>query len=168
MNRRLYFLMPSVQMTKVVVDELLLARVDARHVHVLAGPGAPLGDLPEATLFQRSDFIPAVEHGVAIGGLTGIVAGVAALSVSGLALAGGALLAMAVAGAVVGAWISGMIGLDVRSSRLRDFEESIRAGKVLMMVDVPRSRVDEIGDLVRRHHPEADLRGQEPTIPAFP
>ena len=37
-----------------------------------------------------------------------------------------------------------------------------------MMVDVPTDRVDEIEELVKKHHPEAEIEGTEPTIPAFP
>jgi hypothetical protein len=36
------------------------------------------------------------------------------------------------------------------------------------MVDVPKSRVDEIAELVKSHHPEAHIQGTEPVIPAFP
>jgi hypothetical protein len=36
------------------------------------------------------------------------------------------------------------------------------------MVDVPRERVDEITALVKQKHPDADVKGTEPTIPAFP
>jgi hypothetical protein len=37
-----------------------------------------------------------------------------------------------------------------------------------MMVDVPGDRVDEITAAIRKHHPEAHVKGTEPTIPAFP
>jgi hypothetical protein len=37
-----------------------------------------------------------------------------------------------------------------------------------MLVDVPKDRVEKIEDQVKRHHPEADLEGTEPRIPAFP
>jgi hypothetical protein len=63
--RRLYFLLPSLSMTNQVVDELLLKRIDDHHIHVVAKEGIPLGDLPEANLLQKSDFIPAVERGLA-------------------------------------------------------------------------------------------------------
>ena len=33
---------------------------------------------------------------------------------------------------------------------------------------VPKSRVEEITQLVKRHHPEAGEKGTEPTMPAFP
>jgi hypothetical protein len=44
----------------------------------------------------------------------------------------------------------------------------IERRKILMMVDVPFTRSQEIVDLVRRRHPEAVSGGTEPTIPAFP
>lgn len=37
-----------------------------------------------------------------------------------------------------------------------------------MMIDVPRERVDEINELVKKQHPEAQPEGTEATIPAFP
>ena len=61
-----------------------------------------------------------------------------------------------------------MIGISVPSSRLTDFEEAIKAGSLLMMVDVPKTRVEEITALIKQHHPEAEVEGTEPVIPAFP
>jgi len=40
--------------------------------------------------------------------------------------------------------------------------------EVLMLVDVPKARVDEIEELVKKHHEEVEIEGTEPTIPAFP
>jgi hypothetical protein len=37
-----------------------------------------------------------------------------------------------------------------------------------MLVDVPKERVENIEEMVKQHHPEADIEGTEPTIPAFP
>ena len=86
----------------------------------------------------------------------------------GLALGGGAILGIGLAGAGVGAWVSSMIGTSAPSSRLTEFEKAIEEGNLLMMVDVPKARVDEITDLVKKHHPEAHVEGTEPVIPAFP
>jgi len=166
--RRLYFLLPDLDVTHKVVDELLLARVEERRIHVIAREGTPLKDLPEASLIQKSDFIPAVERGIAMGGATGIVAGLAALALPGVVIAGGALLAMGVAGAGMGAWLGGMIGMDVENTHIRQFEDAIKDGQLLVLVDVPKDRVDSIQDLVKKHHAEADFEGTEPTIPAFP
>ncbi len=170
--RRLYFLIPDVDSAKTIVDELLLARVEERHMHIAAADHHALTEahLPEAGLLQESDFVPAVERGVAIGGATGILAGVAAVALPGvgLALGGGAILGIGLAGAGVGAWLSSMIGISAPSTRLKEFESAIEKGSLLMMVDVPKVRVDEITDLVKKHHPEAEVEGTEPVIPAFP
>ena len=170
--RRLYFLIPTIESAKTIVDELLLARVDQRHIHIAAADHHALieANLPEANLLQESDFVPAVERGLAIGGATGILAGVAAVALPGigLALGGGAILGIGLAGAGLGAWVSSMIGISAPSSRLTEFEDAIKQGGLLMMVDVPKQRVDEITDLIKQHHPEAEIEGTEPVIPAFP
>lgn len=168
--RRIYFLLPSVASARAIVDELLLARVEERHVHIVARAGTPLEDLPEAGVAQRSDLIPALEKGVAAGGLSGLLAGALAVSFppAGLVLGGGALLGLTAFGAGFGAWMASMVGIGLPSGRLQKFESAIEAGQLLMMIDVPRVRVEEVEALVRRHHPEADLEGIEPNQPIFP
>jgi hypothetical protein len=168
--RRLYFLLPNVDAAHKVVDELLLARIDVQHMHIIAREGTPLGDLPEASFRQSSDFVPALERGIAAGGATGVVAGLIAVSLpgAGLVLGGGAVLAIALAGAGFGALMSSMVGAGMPNSRLTGFQEAVQGGQILMLADVPKARVEEIEGLIRKHHPEADIAGAEPTIPAFP
>ena len=168
--RRLYFLVPDLDSAKKIVDELLLARVEERHIHVIAKEGTPLENLPEASFLQKTDFVPALERGLAVGGATGVLAGLVAMTFppAGLVLGGGALLSVALAGAGFGAWLSSMIGASVPNSRLKQFEDAIEQGEILFLVDVPKSRVEEIDEMVKRHHPEAEIDGTEPTIPPFP
>ena len=168
--RRIYFVVPDHDTTKTIVDELLLARIEERHIHVVAKEGAPMEDLPEASLMQKSDFVPALERGATIGGATGIVCGLVAMTFppAGLVMGGGAVLAIALAGAGVGAWLSSMIGISLPNSCLKQFEGGVEQGEFLMLIDVPKDRVEEIEELVKQHHPEADLGGTEPTIPPFP
>jgi len=168
--RRLYFLVPNVETARKVVDDLLLARIEFRHIHVIAREDTPLEDLPEASMFQSSDFVPALERGVAAGGATGIIAGIVAVTVppAGLVLGGGAILGIALAGAGFGALLASMIGAGIPNSRLKAFERAVDQGNLLMLVDVSKARVEEIEQLIRNHHPEAKIEGTEPTIPAFP
>lgn len=170
--RRLYFLVPTVESATQIVDELLLARIEERHIHIAAKDHHMLeeANLPEANLLQESDFIPALERGLTVGGATGLVAGIVAVTFppAGLVLGGGAILAASLAGAGVGAWVSSMIGADAPNTQLKEFENAIQQGQLLMMLDVPTARVDEIIELVKKHHPEAEVEGTEPTVPAFP
>ena len=170
MRRRLYFLLPDIASATEVVEELLLARIEVGHMHVVAQEGADLSDLPKASILQKSDVVHAMELGLVLGGLTGAVAGFVAISVPGLAegMNGGLVLSLAIAGAVVGTWAAGMIGSDAPNSRLQAFSGRLSQGQLLLMVDVPKGRVDEITAMVHGHHPEADSAGTEPTIPAFP
>jgi hypothetical protein len=168
--RRIYFLLPDVDLARKVVDELLLARISDDHIHVIAKEGTAMADLPEATLAQKSDVVPAMERGIAVGGATGLLAGVAAVTFppAGLVLGGGAVLAIALAGTGFGAIMSTMIGVSVPNTRHKQFEAAVSDGEVLMLVDVPKDRVDEIEGMVKQQHPEVDIEGTEPTIPVFP
>lgn len=168
--RRIYFLAPDIALTKKIVDDLLLARIEEMHIHVLAKRGTPLEDLPEANLLQKSDFIPAVEQGLALGGSTGILAGLVAVALppASTVIAGGVILATTLASAGVGAWLGGMIGMNVGNRQTKEFEDAIEAGELLVMADVPRERVGEIEESVKQHLPTVEIEGTEPHIPAFP
>jgi hypothetical protein len=168
--RRLYFLVPDVDLGKKVVDEFLLAHIEWKHIHVIARRGTPLEDLPEASFLQKSDLIPAMERAIPFGGATGMLCGLAALALEPhLVLAGGAiLLAASLGGVGVGAWLGGMIGLNVGSARLKQFEKAIERGELLVIADVPRTRVDEIRERIKRTLPDVDAEGTEPHVPAFP
>jgi len=168
--KRIYFLSPDLETSRRIVDDLLLARIEERHIHVLAKRGTALQDLPEATLMQKSDFVPAVQRGMALGGGTGILAGLVAIALPGASpvIAGGIVLASTLAGAGMGAWLGGMVGMNIGNTRLRRFEKAIEGGELLVMVDVPMARVEEVEARIKQHIPNAELEGTEPTIPAFP
>jgi len=168
--RRLYFLVPDVETGKKVVDELLLARVEWKHIHVVAKRGTPLEDLPEASFWQKSDIVPAMLRAVPIGGATGVLCGLVGLVLEPhLVVAGGALLlASSLAGVGVGVYMGGMIGLNVGSTRLKAFQKAIEGGELLVITDVPTGRVEEITERIRKAYPKADPEGVEPRVPAFP
>ncbi|AHI75104.1 hypothetical protein [Burkholderia thailandensis] len=168
--RRIYVMLPDTQTARSIVDELLLKRIGWRHIHVLASDKVPLEDLPEASIAQSSDLRQALARGAAAGGITGALAGLAAIAspTAGLTIAGGAVVALTLAGAGFGAWMGSMIGVSVPSSRLERFKSAIERGEILMMVDMPRDRVEEIDNLIKGHHPHASVEGVDPTIPGFP
>jgi hypothetical protein len=111
--KRLYFLVPDASSARKIVEELLVTRIEERHIHVLARRGTPMENLPETSLLQKSDFIPAVQRGLALGGAVGTVAGLVAVSIPPAwpVIAGGIILGSALAGAGVGAWLGGMVGI---------------------------------------------------------
>jgi len=80
----------------------------------------------------------------------------------------GIVLSVGLLGAAFGMFASGVVASSAPNTRLKAFERTLEDGHILLMVDVPKERVDEITAIVRRTHPEAEVHGIEPTIPAFP
>ena len=68
MKKRLYFMLPDFQSARSMLDEMLLARVEERHIHFLAKRGTLPDDLPEASVLQKTDIVHGAEMGLVIGG----------------------------------------------------------------------------------------------------
>jgi hypothetical protein len=170
MKRRLYFLLPDVASATATANDLLLARVEDRHMHFLARRGTDLGELHEASYLIKTDLAHGAGIGLGLGVLGGAFLGYLIVNYPpdgthpGLAAA----VVASVVGAVLGAWMGSMAATAVPNSRLRAFSDEIARGKVLMIVDVPYERVDAIRDAVAKRHPEVLLSSQEPRYPAFP
>jgi hypothetical protein len=163
--RRIYFLAPNLETTHKIVDELRAQGIEDRHLHILAKRDTPLEDLPEASEFQKTDFIPAVERGAALGASTGLIAGLIGLRFAGFAIAGGPVLGVLVFGATIGAMMSGLAGLQVGNSKVKQYADAIEHGELLIMVDIPKEHIDTISQLIIRHHPTAQFEGIEPLLP---
>ena len=170
MKRRLYFVLPDLGSAIRTANDLLLARVEDRYMHFLAKRGMSLGELHEANYFQKSDLRHSMQVGFILGGCAGFLVGIYIYMTppEGTNLQLVTILIATVVGAVFGAWAASMIGISTPNTALKRFEAEIGEGRVLLMVDVPKGRVEEIQELVHRSHPEASDHGLEPTIPAFP
>ncbi|MDY6828106.1 MAG: DUF1269 domain-containing protein [Pseudomonadota bacterium] len=159
MKKRLFFLAPSLESAERITKDLQQAQISEDDISVIAKQDLTLEDVPEAPVQQRSDLIPALERGVALGGVAGLLAGLAAVAFppAGLALGGGAVLALGAAGAGIGGLGSTLMGVSVPNSRLDEFQEAIGRGELLMLVDVPDERSEAVQELIRRTHPEAEI-----------
>lgn len=170
MRRRLYFLLPDIRSAKIVHNDLLLSKIEERHMHVIAKEGTELEDLPEADIRQKSDLIHGFQLGMILGGLTGMILSSIAIMlemiVPGIEV--WSVISLTLGGAFLGAFAATMIAVNVKNTRLAQFRHDLENGRILFMVDVPYNKINETIELVRGHHPEADMRGIDPQIPAFP
>lgn len=170
MKLRMYVTLPDLPSARKLADDLLLARIEDKCMHFLATRGTDLGELHEASYLQKTDAVHGAAVGLVVGGLGGVFLGLFLVYFppQGVTLQLVTVLITAVVGAGLGAWVSSMVGLSVPNSRLKGFDHDLEEGKVLLMLDVPSSRFEEVREIIHRTHPEATDRGQEASVPAFP
>ena len=53
MRRRIYYLLPNLASARRAMDDLLLGRVEERHIHFVAKAGTPMDGLHEASVLQN-------------------------------------------------------------------------------------------------------------------
>ncbi len=171
MNRRLYFVLPDVEVAQAVEKDMLLARIEDRRMHFLGKRGTDLKDLPEASVIQKTDLVHGSQVGVVAGSSTGVLVGLLIYNfpeLIGAKISIGIVFIMAFFGALFGAWVASMVGSSTPNSRLRSFEKTMEEGHILLILDVPKQRIDEVRDIINNHHPEVEDHGIDPTIPRFP
>ncbi|HSG91423.1 MAG TPA: hypothetical protein VLA56_19560 [Pseudomonadales bacterium] len=165
MTTRLYFLVDDEPAAKTLIDHLRGEGFDDADLQAVAHRERyPLQDMPEAGITDRTDFLPAARRGVALGGTTGLLAGLAAVALPapGIVLAGGAMLgAFTAAGAAFGTWASTLVGIGVLHRDLKPFEEALEAGRVLVLVDTEDDDRTRAEALIRDQFPAITIESGE-------
>lgn len=170
MRTRIYWLLPHLESARAAMDDLVQSRIDSRHVHFIARDDCDMSGLPAANVLQTTDVVGSAETGLVIGAAVGGMLGaVAAVSYPGAGEAPqwNLIPLLVAAGALFDAWTSSMIGISAPNRRLRRFAAEIKQGRILLMVDVPTGRVDEIEARLQALHPEARPQGTEPGVLSF-
>ena len=158
MLRRLYFVIPDESQAMQVVADLEAVGVDRNHVHALPGRGTTLTRLPLATERQRRDDAWRLESSVwvvnmALFGLA-LLGLLASLYLRSLAGAAAAATIMAVT-LLAGVWFA----VCVPDTHLDEFRGVLSHSEILLMVDVPKAKVFDVEEIIRRRHPEAVMGG---------
>lgn len=168
--RRVYFLLPTPQRARAIVGELLVQRIEWRHMHVIANENVSIDGLPQASLAQSSDLLASLVRGTAVGCATGLLVALIAFVVppEDLRIASGTVMILTLSGAGFGAWVAAMIGVEMPNSRLKRFEEGLLRGELLIMIDVPKERVEEIEQVIELYDVQTQIEGIDPSMPAIP
>lgn len=165
MTRRLYFLFPDQAHAQRVVDELVQAGVPETRMHALARPGIALDGLPGATRRQREDAGGRLERRLWEGNLGLFALALLALLASlGIGEGTWAVLCLAV---MAVSFLAGLLFTHLPNAHLDQFQAALGHGEILLLVDVPKSRVRHVEDLIQWHHPEAAVGGVGWTIAAL-
>jgi hypothetical protein len=126
----------------------------------MARHDTPLHGLHKASALQRTELLHGLEIGAGVGGLAGMLAGflVVTFPPAGVVLGGGAaILGTTLAGASFGSLVSALIARDIPNQELKDFQVRVALGEILLLLDIPTPRVEEIMKLIRVTHPEAQI-----------
>jgi hypothetical protein len=158
MWRRLYFVLPDEPHAVKLLSDLQALGVTRTDVHAIPGRGAKLQHLLPATPRQAHDFLGRVERilwranlGVFAVALVGLVAAIQWDSTAGIVTAAMIMAVTFAAGAV--------FTIRVPDTRLAEFHDALTHDEILLLVDVPRRRVNAVEKLVYRRHPEAVAGG---------
>ncbi len=160
MRRKLYFLLPDVDHCKQLVTELRNVGIVERNIHVIAREGIPLKGLHKASILQKTELAHGLELGAGLGGIAGILGGVLAVTFppAGVVLGGGAaIIATGLVGASFGGIVSALIAHDMPNQQLEAFQTGLAEGQILLILNIPTRRIDEITQLIKATHPEAKI-----------
>lgn len=149
MQRRLYFVLPSVAQARRVVGDLESNGISRAHMHSLSLSGADLVDLPRAAGLSRGDPMREIRESLwFLSLILGFAAGagfVVAIYLGQLGWALTAAVVMVAALAIVVAVAMGVPFVSVGST--------FAGGEVVLIIAVPRAKVREVEQLVARSHP---------------
>ncbi|MEX0871533.1 MAG: hypothetical protein WDZ65_06900 [Aquisalimonadaceae bacterium] len=164
---RIYFLLPSLEDARGLVKEFRDSGVGDDRLHLVSRREAGMEGLPEATVAQSSDLVPALKRGVLLGAGAGVLGGiVAAVSLPVSTPMGFAVIAIVtLVGAGIGSWAAAMVGAGMDRQQVADTEDAMGEGAVLMMVDVPDDEVEIARQRVLKRHPEIRVKGTEHLTP---
>lgn len=150
MKTRHVFSTPDLSTAKAVMQAARSAGIDDAEISLVARSDIELEATPEQHKEAGGDFFPAALRGVAGGGATGLLCGLVAIAIPpiGVTLAGVAGLALA--GAMVGGWTGALAGSSIPDPVRRKFESEIEAGRILVVLDGDKDRLDRAEPALER------------------
>ena len=165
MLRRLFYLFPDEPHARRVVDRLVKLGIPERRMHAIA-EGVELNTLPAATDRQKKDTAFRVERFLWRANLA--VFALASLALVAALLAGETNWSLAMLLVMLASFVVGQhFAVHVPDVHLTEFTDALSHGEVLLMVDVPRTRIAEIDNIVRHNYPDAVAGGTSWAVDAF-
>lgn len=142
MKLRHVFSTPDLAAAQAAMDAARLAGVHDDDLLLIARSDIELDAIPDGRKEADTDLVPAAARGMGLGAGAGLLAGLLAVVITplGLTLAGAA--AATLAGAMVGGLGSALFGSALPDPVRQAFDEQIKAGNILVVVDGPKEVLD--------------------------
>ncbi|HED35697.1 MAG TPA: hypothetical protein ENJ08_16000 [Gammaproteobacteria bacterium] len=149
MKKRQYHLVPDLHSAQQLVEDLLLAQINASSIQALARKGTALGNLPRANPQQTRS----IESGLVAGSITGLIIGIIATVLLQIeSVPGAIILASMLTGASIGAWAASLASRNTPRLPPETFQAALEEGKILLMIDVPVTRTNEIRQMINERN----------------
>jgi hypothetical protein len=166
MKRRLYFLVPEKGYAERLVDELSKNGINRKQIHAIAYEGIELGHLPQSSQWLKQDASEKVERWLWRANLAlFFTALIVALVLIAYQLPFWAMLPVAV---MLMSFYSGFrFATSIPNAHLAELKAAMKHGEIILLIDVPKSRVYEIESIVSQSHPEVVAGGVGWSMPAL-
>jgi hypothetical protein len=158
MNRRLYFLIPDRTHALAVVEDLVSHGIDVSHMHAVGDRRTRLDGLPNASLRQRNDTASRLEKLLWNTNLACFFMALVAALVMPIFIGMHWWLLLPIT-IMASNFMVGLKFINTPNTHLGEFRDALSHGEILLMVDVPETRVSEVEEEVHHHHPEATIGG---------
>ena len=167
--KRLFYLTKNINSTQSISDDLHQAGITDWNFHVLSKQHE--GELyrrhiHSADTFQKSGIIYCAERGVCIGLILGIVFALflSIFPLFDVDLSAMDLFFVIAFGVLSGGWTGGFIGIQIENHQIKRFHNKLEKGYYLIMVDVERSQMHLVQELMKSKHPEAKLNVEDSSV----
>ncbi|RJF97428.1 DUF1269 domain-containing protein [Noviherbaspirillum saxi] len=168
MRHRLFYLLPDIDSARRALDDMLLNRIEVRHIHFMSERSPVPPDLPEANVLQKTDVVHGAQAGMLVGALLGMMVATGVVAYFDPVAKATLAIAITLAAMVFGGWAASMVAAALPNSRLKSFYPELDKGKLLMIVDVPARQVRKIEKVMADRHPEMRFAGEAAGVPVFP
>lgn len=159
--KRLFILVPDIDETAHIAHELGSIGVKENQIHVCGGTHEDLEEahLHQAGVIYTSHLGSAIKKGPIVGFLfflfilaifTFVLPDTVQISAFGY-------IAMFIFGIVIGVWATGLIGISVKDEVVEKYEDYVKEGHFIMLVDTDEDKQREVSDKILAHHPNAKL-----------
>ena len=142
--RRIFFLLPDQEHTKNVVDELTHQGIDQSHLHIISRQG--------------KDSVYTIERLLWAGNMAVFfIALLITVILIAIELPQYAILTLGIMfiSFILGAFFT----IKIPNVHITEFDDALKHGEVLLVVDTKKQQVHDIENIVHRRHPEAITGG---------
>lgn len=149
MKMRHVFSTPDLEVANAAMDAARGAGVDDSDILLIARSDIELDSIPNDRREANTDFMHGAVRGAGYGAAAGLVVGLIALFASlGVNWAG--VVAITVGTAVVGAFGSALMGSSLPDPIRAQFDDEIKAGKILVVIDGSKELLTEVEPAILR------------------